>query len=87
LATDARYEAAELALNLGRLEQARVLNEEVLRADPFREGAWRLAMRIADGLGDEKAVLRAYLQCEQTFAELGASPAPGTKEFLGHLRR
>jgi two-component SAPR family response regulator len=87
LATDARYEAAELALAAGRYQEARALNEAVLRVDPFRESAWRLAMRIADVLGDEKGVIRAYHDCEQALAQVDAAPSASTKELVQRLRR
>jgi len=87
LATDARYEAAELAFADGRLEQARALVETVLSADRFRETAWRLSMRLLSGLGDEDGVIRAYQECEQALAEIGAAPSPTTRQLLTQLRR
>jgi ATP/maltotriose-dependent transcriptional regulator MalT len=87
LATDARYEAAELAFASGRLEQARALTEDVLRADRFRETAWRLSMRLLSGLGDEDGVIRAYQECERALAEIGAVPSTTTQRLLTSLRR
>jgi ATP/maltotriose-dependent transcriptional regulator MalT len=87
LATDARYEAAELAFADGDLEQARRLVDEVLRGDRFRETAWRLTMRLLSSLGDEDGVIRAYQQCERALAAIGAVPSPTTQELLARLRR
>ena len=87
LAADARYEAAELALAAGDLDAARSLAEQVLAADPFREAAWRLLMRIADTLGDEKGVVRAYQDCERALAQLDTTPSPSTRQLLERLRR
>lgn len=87
LATDARYEAAELALAAGRYDQSRLLCDDVLQADPFREAAWRLAMRIAETLGDESGVVRAYRGCEEALAQLGTTPSASTKELMQRLRR
>jgi ATP/maltotriose-dependent transcriptional regulator MalT len=87
LATDARYEAAELAFAEGGLGQAKRLVEEVLRAEPYREAAWRLTMRLAGALGDEDGVIRAYQRGEQALAEVGATPGPTTRELLARLRR
>jgi len=42
LATDARYEAAELAFSAGRLEEAEQFAQAVLHVEPFHEAAWRL---------------------------------------------
>jgi DNA-binding SARP family transcriptional activator len=87
LATDARYEAAELSFAAGSLDRAERLAAEVLRVDPFREGAWRLTMRVANALGDHDGVIRAYQRCEAALAQIGAEPAPSTRELLDRLRR
>jgi DNA-binding SARP family transcriptional activator len=87
LATDARYEAAELAFAAGRFDHAERLASQVLGADAFREAAWRLTMRIANALGDQDGVLRAYQRCERALARLGTEPAPSTRELLELLRR
>jgi hypothetical protein len=44
-------------------------------------------MRIASALGDEDRVIRTYSQCERALAEIGAAPAPATRELLARLRR
>jgi ATP/maltotriose-dependent transcriptional regulator MalT/DNA-binding SARP family transcriptional activator len=87
LATDARYEAAELAFAAGSLDRAERLAAEVLRTDPFREAAWRLTMRAANALGDHDGVIRAYQRCESALAQIGTDPAPSTRELLERLRR
>jgi DNA-binding SARP family transcriptional activator len=87
LATDARYEAAELAFAAGSLDRADRLAAEVLRVDPFREAAWRLTMRTANALGDHDGVIRAYQRCESALAQIGTEPAPSTRELLERLRR
>jgi DNA-binding SARP family transcriptional activator len=87
VATDARYEAAELSFAAGSLDRADRLAAEVLRVDPFREAAWRLTMRVANALGDHDAVIRAYQRCEATLTQIGAKPAPSTRELLERLRR
>jgi DNA-binding SARP family transcriptional activator len=87
LATDARYEAAELAFAAGRYQEAQGVAERVLVADPFREAASRLLMRVSDTLGDQKGVIRAYHACERALAELGTTPSPSTRQLLERLRR
>jgi DNA-binding SARP family transcriptional activator len=87
LAADARYEAAELAYSLGRYREAEALVDRLLRADPYRETAWRLTMRIFSALGDGDGVIRAYQSCERALAEIGATPAPTTRRLLEQLRR
>jgi ATP/maltotriose-dependent transcriptional regulator MalT/DNA-binding SARP family transcriptional activator len=87
VAADARFEAAELALAAGDYTRARLLAEQVVGAEPFHEAGWRLMMRIANMLGDENAVIRAFHECERSLASVGAQPAPSTRELLTHLRR
>lgn len=86
-AVEARGEAAELAFVSGRYREARELAEAALRADPLREGTWRLAMRIASALGDDDGVIAAFRRCERALAEIGAAPAPSTRRLLELLRR
>jgi DNA-binding SARP family transcriptional activator len=75
LATDARYEAAELAFSDGRLQDAEQLTEIVLEAEPFYEAAWRLAMRLAGARGDHQAVLRSYQRCPRCWLRSAPSRA------------
>jgi DNA-binding SARP family transcriptional activator len=87
VAADARYEAAELAFAGGDYNLARLLADQVVGAEPFHEAAWRLLMRIANMLGDEKAVIHAFHECERSLAAVGTEPSPSTRELLGLLRR
>ena len=87
LATDARYEAAELAFTEGRLVEAERLTETILEAEPFHEAAWRLSMRLASARGDNQGVLRSYRRCDRVLAEVGAGPSASTRHLMDQLRR
>jgi DNA-binding SARP family transcriptional activator len=87
LAADARFEAADLALRAERYDQAGQLADHVLVVEPYRETAWRLKMRIANALGDEDGVIRAYQACERALAEVGTKPSATTRDLLERLRR
>lgn len=87
LTTTAHFEAAETAYGLEQLAEAQHRVEEVLKADPYREPAWRLAMSIAHALGDETAVVTAFRGCERALRELGARPTQTTCRLLERLRR
>lgn len=87
LAADARLEAARLAFAGGRYRQAERLVEAVLDADPFKESAWRLAMRVANAVGDEDRVIAAYRRCTRALDELGTVPSGSTRQLLEQLRR
>jgi DNA-binding SARP family transcriptional activator len=84
---DARLDAAELAFAAGRFEEAEQLAGRVLEAEPFREAAWRLRMRLADALGAGDRVIRAYHGCERALAQVGTTPSRTTRELLERLRR
>jgi DNA-binding SARP family transcriptional activator len=84
---DARLDAAELAFAAGRFDDAERLAAQVLEAEPFREAAWRLRMRLADALGAGDGVIRAYQACERALAQVGTTPSRTTRELLERLRR
>jgi hypothetical protein len=44
-------------------------------------------MRIANTLGDEKAVIQAFRDCERSLASVGVQPSRTTRELVDHLRR
>ncbi len=85
-ALDARFDAAELAFAAGDLEPAGQLARQVLDADPYREAAWRLTMRIAGALGDADGVIREFKACERALADVGTTPAQSTRGLLEQLR-
>jgi DNA-binding SARP family transcriptional activator len=86
LAAGARFEAAKIALGIGQINKARRLTEETLRDDPYREEAWRLAMRVAGTLGDNAGVVDAFQGCQRALSELATSPSPSTQALFEHLR-
>jgi DNA-binding SARP family transcriptional activator len=86
-AADARYEAGELAFAAERYDEAAQLARRALEGDPFRETAWRLLMRVANVMGDEDGVVRAYHACERALSGVGATPSPSTRRLLDQLRR
>lgn len=83
---DARIEASELHFDAGQYEEAERLLLPVLEADPYRERAWRLLMRIASAFGDEDRVIVAYRDCERALAELRSEPSRATRQLFGALR-
>jgi len=87
LVCSARLDAAEAAFAAARYQQAAQLAETVARADPYREAAWRLLMRIAGTLGDWDRVIAAYRSCERALAELGTEPSAATAALLRDSRR
>ncbi|HET6507955.1 MAG TPA: BTAD domain-containing putative transcriptional regulator [Baekduia sp.] len=86
-ATDARLDLAETAFALGDLGRADRRVRAVLAADPYRESAWRLAMRVAAALGQDDEVIACFRGCRDALAELTTGPAESTRRLLEHLRR
>lgn len=87
LATDVRLDAAEVAFELGALEQSERLLKLVRREDPYRESAWRLSMRIASAMGQDDRVIALYRSCRDHLAELPTEPSASTQRLLTQLRR
>jgi len=87
LTVTAESEAAELALATGRYELAERLADRILGRDPFREGAWRVRMRLANALGDDDDVIASFRRCREALAEVGATPSHSTRVLLEQLRR
>jgi DNA-binding SARP family transcriptional activator len=85
LLATARFEAAGTALEIGRAEEARWLNRQVLAVEPLREAAWRQRMRIDAALGDRAAVGAALRGCRAALAAVGASPAASTEVLFVNL--
>ena len=70
---------AEVKETLGRPEQAAEAVWAILRAEPWREEAYRWLMRLLARLGRRSEALHLYRQCEiQLRRELNVAPAPET---------
>lgn len=84
---DARLTAAQLSFAAERLGQAEELVERALAEDPYKESAWRLAMRIASALGDEDRLIATFRRCRASLEELDLVPSEATSRLLDQLRR
>ena len=87
LLTDTRLAAAEAAFDIGDYRRADELGKQVLDADPYRESAWRLSMKVASAMGDDDRVIARYRACERSLATVSVPPAPSTLQLLSRLRR
>jgi DNA-binding SARP family transcriptional activator len=87
LATDASLDIAEVAFELGDLGRAEQQVQLVLASDPYRESAWRLAMRVAAAMGQDDQVIARFRGCRAALAELSTDPAESTRHLLKNLRR
>jgi DNA-binding SARP family transcriptional activator len=84
---DAQVLAAETAFAIGDYPQANELAIAALTADPYRESAWQLRMRVFNALGRGDELVATFRGCEQALSTAGLEPSPGTKRLLEQLRR
>ncbi len=70
----------DLLLEEGRPEEAIETGRRLVRADPLREDAYQLLMRVHDAAGDRAGAVRAYHECVGVLRrELGVEPARETR--------
>jgi DNA-binding SARP family transcriptional activator len=70
---------ADLLAQTGRLPEALGYAQQLLRADPLHEAAYRLLMQFHLKLDDRASALRVYHTCATTLRnELGVDPSPAT---------
>ncbi len=85
---DGMLNAANLALDLKRPEQALQSSQAALNIDPSLEEAYRLAMRGYEAEGNRAGVIRQYQACIQSMQEeFGAGPSPQTVHLFEQLTR
>jgi DNA-binding SARP family transcriptional activator len=85
--TQARVDAAAVALNLGRVRETRRLVRAVLDRDPYREQAWRLALCAAEAAGSDDELLDLYRRYLRVMHELGVPPSADLRRLVDRLRR
>ncbi|HSK58170.1 MAG TPA: AAA family ATPase, partial [Actinomycetospora sp.] len=77
---DALAELVTLCERSGAVDEAVRHAERLRRADPLREDAYRLLMRLHAARGDRARAARVYHQCASTLEhELGVGPSPDTR--------
>ncbi|HXV94674.1 MAG TPA: BTAD domain-containing putative transcriptional regulator, partial [Pseudonocardia sp.] len=87
LGGDALLDLARAEFDAERYLDADEAVMRLLARDPYREAGWRLAMRVAEALGDVDDVVRRYRRAEAVLAELGTRPSASTRALLDRLRR
>ncbi|MFF3057397.1 BTAD domain-containing putative transcriptional regulator [Streptomyces sp. NPDC057909] len=83
----ARVDGAKLAYRMNRYRQAKGLVDYVLREDPYREQAWRLAIQLAHASGSDDAVLALYQRYVVRMRELGVPPSVEVRRLVTQLRQ
>ena len=77
---DVLHQLAHLLAQTGHRREALGYAQQLLRADPLHEAAYRLLMQLHLDLDDRAAALRVYHTCATTLRnELGADPSPATQ--------
>ncbi|CND52443.1 ATP-dependent transcriptional regulator [Mycobacterium tuberculosis] len=82
----ARVDAARWAYRLNRYREAKDLVDRVLREDPYREHAWRLAIQLAHAGGSDDAVLALYQRYVARMRELDVAPSDQVRRLVTQLR-
>ncbi len=86
LRSEATGEAAQLALTLGRMEEARDFAERAVHDDSYSETAYRTLMSVEAAVGTPGAVMNVYRRLTDALAELNVSPDARTVALLQRLR-
>ena len=73
-------EAAQVELAAGRGERCVAELEALVRADPYREGAWALSMPVLYHSGRPADALAAFGRADRFAEELGIDPGPALRE-------
>lgn len=83
----ARIDTAVAAIQDSRYGFAEELLAETVEADPLREQAWRLLMRVSAAQGLDDHVIDVYRRCESALADVGLTPSSSTRLLMDGLRR
>lgn len=86
LLTTARIDTAVAAIQASRYHIAQALLSDVVTADPLREQAWRLLMRISAAQGFDDLVIDTYRRCAIALEAVGLTPSASTRLLVGGLR-
>jgi DNA-binding SARP family transcriptional activator len=84
--TSALVEAAEVALGLRYMDEAREYAERALASDPYSEAAYRALIRVEAAVGVPDAALTVYRRLTEALADLNLRP-DGVTEALVHKLR
>lgn len=83
---DALEQLARLLEHAGRLRDALDYAQQLQRADPLHEAAYRQLMQLHLALDDRASALRVYHTCATTLRnELGVDPSPATQALYLRL--
>jgi DNA-binding SARP family transcriptional activator len=77
--------AGELLLGQGDSEQALTLGHRALHADRWSEAAYRLLAAAYAATGNRDAARRMLHRCWRMLRDLGAEPAPATRQLERRL--
>lgn len=83
----AAVRAGELLIGAGRAEEAIEVAERALRAEPWSEAAYRVAIRARLARRDRAGALRSLAACKRMCADLGVEPEGSTYELERTLAR
>jgi ATP/maltotriose-dependent transcriptional regulator MalT/DNA-binding SARP family transcriptional activator len=72
-------------LDANRLLEASDIVRQALEADPLRESAWRMRMRIMHEFHDQDGLYQTLKSCSAALAEIGVGPSTATRDLFARL--
>jgi two-component SAPR family response regulator len=72
-------------LDANRLLEADDIVRQALEADPLRESAWRMRMRIMHEFHDQDGLYQTLKSCTAALAEIGVGPSTATRDLFARL--
>jgi DNA-binding SARP family transcriptional activator len=87
MVVEARLEAARLAFEMDKLEQAHAFASDVIKLDTYAEPAYRILMQLELALGRPNGAMRIFQRLREALNDLGTEPDMSTLALLRDLRR
>ncbi len=81
------HRRGQTAFRLSRYREARLFVDDALKASPYSEQAWQLAISLAHASGSDDAVLALYKRYTATMREFGVAPSTEVRRLVTRLRR
>jgi LuxR family maltose regulon positive regulatory protein len=86
LRVEATTEAAQLALQLGRMDDARELAELAIKSDAYAEPAYHTLMQVEAAVGAPGAVMAVFRRLTDSLESLKLPPSADTMQLVRRLR-
>ncbi len=86
LRVEATTETSQLALSLGRMDEAREFAERAVKADPYAEPAYHTLMEVEAAVGAPGGVMNVLKRLTESLSTLNLQPSSATVALMKRLR-